>query len=552
MQRIPKQPKAMAQILNLGLVACVIAAMLVWTTRPVHGADRDRLVSEAFASAQWILATTAARAVAQVGARLSAGDTDLGKTIRQRQDLENELNAAWKSANNLTGDKANHDLARASIPKLTSDLKILDEAIRSGFPDYAQLANPTPMDIEEVQRRLDPDEVLLLYLVDRNATYIWAISDTDYRWERAEIGRIQLDAMVAKLRRTLDPTQTTRGFESEAGDAVSVSSNFDLELAYELHDQLIRPLQGVMASKTHVYTVLDGALTSLPFSVLARRPDAGKRDHQNINWMARDFAFTTLTAVSSLRHRALGRENQREISFLGVGDPVLQGAAGHDTVQVASRGTASFFKGDLANVDAIRSLEPLPGTRRELTQISSVLGTDRAEIVLGANATEQQIKALDLSKYSVLAFATHGLVTGELQGLAEPALVLTPPMQPTEQDDGLLTVSEIADLNLTADWVILSACNTAAGDGTPGATGLSGLARAFLYAGARSILVSHWPVRDDAAALLTVGTLEALENNPKIRRSEALRQSMLNLIDSTEQPALQHPSAWAPFVIVGS
>ena len=93
--------------------------------------------------------------------------------------------------------------------------------------------------------------------------------------------------------------------------------------------------------------------------------------------------------------------------------------------------------------------------------------------------------AVDLSDYRVLAFATHGLVSGELSGLGEPALVFTPPETGTEADDGLLTASEIATLKLDADWVILSACNTAAADGTPGAEGLSGMAKAFFYAAGR-------------------------------------------------------------------
>jgi len=161
------------------------------------------------------------------------------------------------------------------------------------------------------------------------------------------------------------------------------------------------------------------------------------------------------------------------------------------------------------------------------------------------------VKALDLSSTSVIAFATHGLLSGELSGLAEPALVLTPPDAASLDDDGLLTASEIAELRLSTDWVILSACNTAGTDGRPDAEGLSGLARAFLYAGARSILVSHWPVRDDAAARLTTGTLSRIGEDATIGRSQALRRAMLSLMEDERDQSLAHPSAWAPFIIVG-
>ncbi len=141
-------------------------------------------------------------------------------------------------------------------------------------------------------------------------------------------------------------------------------------------------------------------------------------------------------------------------------------------------------------------------------------------------------------------------MAGELKGLAEPALVLTPPDVGTEEDDGLLTASEVATLKLDADWVILSACNTAAPDGTPGAEALSGLAKAFFYAGSRALLVSHWPVSSDATVELTTRMLTEAENEG-IGRAEALRRSMLALMMDHENTHFAHPYYWAPFVIVG-
>jgi len=121
----------------------------------------------------------------------------------------------------------------------------------------------------------------------------------------------------------------------------------------------------------------------------------------------------------------------------------------------------------------------------------------------------------------------------------------------TEADDGLLTASEVAQLDLNADWVILSACNTASSDGTPGAEGLSGLAKAFFYAGARALLVSHWPVASDAAVKLTTGLFKEAAAHPEIGRAEALRRSMLALMDDGDNPYFAHPMFWAPFVVVG-
>jgi len=130
-------------------------------------------------------------------------------------------------------------------------------------------------------------------------------------------------------------------------------------------------------------------------------------------------------------------------------------------------------------------------------------------------------------------------------------LVLTPPKQGTWEDDGLLTSSEVAQLKLNAEMVILSACNTAAGDDTSGAEGLSGLAKSFFYAGSRSLLVSHWPVDSDATVRLTTKMLDYQTKNPAVGRAEALRQSMLALMNSKDKPHYAHPLYWAPFVVVG-
>jgi len=143
-----------------------------------------------------------------------------------------------------------------------------------------------------------------------------------------------------------------------------------------------------------------------------------------------------------------------------------------------------------------------------------------------------------------------GLVAGDVKGLAEPSLALSIPAQPTSDDDGLLTASEVALLKLNADWVVLSACNTIAGD-KPGAEALSGLARAFFYAGARALLVSHWAVDSEAATLLTTSTFDILKSDPKLGRAEALRRAMLAYMNDASNPRNAYPAYWAPFVVVG-
>ena len=201
-------------------------------------------------------------------------------------------------------------------------------------------------------------------------------------------------------------------------------------------------------------------------------------------------------------------------------------------------------RGGLADVAYLRGQAPLPETADELCAVARDVGADMSQIRLGARATEREVKRLSesgqLAQYRIIHFATHGALAGQVQGNAEPGLLLTPPATPSAEDDGYLTASEIAGLKLDADWVVLSACNTAAG-GAQGAEALSGLARAFIYAQARALLVSHWEVDSGAAVKLITSTMRQLAANKAMGRAEAMRQSMLALIDHGE-PREAHPA----------
>jgi CHAT domain-containing protein len=204
---------------------------------------------------------------------------------------------------------------------------------------------------------------------------------------------------------------------------------------------------------------------------------------------------------------------------------------GRPKVAALDRSLPSFYRGAIADTTALgKALPPLPETADELREVARLLGAKPEDIKLGEHATVTDVKHERLSDYRIVYFATHALVAGEIekfvQANVEPALVLSIPAKPSEEDNGLLTASEVAALKLNADFVVLSACNTAAGD-KAGAEALSGLARAFFYAGARSLVVSHWDVDSEATVTLMDGLFAALKANPGLSRAEALRLSML-------------------------
>lgn len=205
-------------------------------------------------------------------------------------------------------------------------------------------------------------------------------------------------------------------------------------------------------------------------------------------------------------------------------------------------------------------LPRLPDTAEEVKSLALTMDADITKSVfLGKKANEKVVKSLNLSGYRVVAFATHGLIPGELSGLNEPALALSSPQVSGSKGDGLLTMSEILGLKLDADWVVLSACNTGSSRGN-GAEAVSGLGRAFFYAGTRALLVSSWPVETNSARLLTTDIFRRQKNKPDLARAEALRQAMVGLIDGpgpVDQETKKtlfyyaHPIFWAPFILVG-
>jgi CHAT domain-containing protein len=208
----------------------------------------------------------------------------------------------------------------------------------------------------------------------------------------------------------------------------------------------------------------------------------------------------------------------------------------------------------------INNLKRLPDTSAEVIDIAEALRANpKEDVFLGRQASEQRVKSMDLLDRKVIAFATHALVPGDLDGLDQPALALSAPSISGNDEDGLLTMGEILRLKLNADWVVLSACNTGAAAGK-GAEAISGLGRAFFYAGTRAILVSMWPVETTSARELTTGLFRYQQADKKLSRARALQKSALALIDGPglKDPAsgkiaasCAHPLFWAAFIVVG-
>jgi CHAT domain-containing protein len=452
--------------------------------------------------------------------------------------------------------------------KIESRRDAATRRLEKEFPDYAALASPKPLKAQDVQRLLGSDEVLLFWLPGDKESYVFAATQQSFAWKTIPVGAKDLSDGVANFRQGLNLQEVQASIRS--GKPVL----FDLGLASKLYETLLGPVETLIKDKRHLLVAPTGALTSLPFQLLvAERPATPRPSlkeiavYRDAAWLIKRHAVSVLPSVASLKAlRAFNRKDQSGKPLVGFGDPIFDPAERASPAsqqpgsvkQTPSKGRpkvtraySEFWQGSGLDRAALsQALPPLPETADELKAVAVKVGAPTADIHLGQDASETVVKRAPLADYRVVYFATHGLVAGEVKGLGEPSLALTLPSQPTDLDDGLLTASEVAQLKLNAEWVVLSACNTAAGE-KPGAEALSGLARAFFYAGARALLVSHWSVDSEAATRITTSTFDIIASDAKIGRAEALRRAMLAYISDASNPLNGYPGLWGAFSLIG-
>jgi CHAT domain-containing protein len=539
---------------------------------------------ETFGLADAIRGRAVQKALADSSARMVAKDPALAELVRNEQNLGKQISATLGTLNNLLAspsDQRDEQTVRATsaaIDKLRADRKAAQQDIKRRFPSYADLVDPKPPSVDDIKNALRPGETLLSYYFGQNASFVWAVpKDGDLAFASVPATALDLEAKVRRLRQALEPQVTM----------VSEIPPFDLALGYELYALLLKPVEPAWRPAKSLIVVTNGALGELPLSLLPTAPaqvDVAAKPlfsgYRNVAWLARSHAVTVVPSASAIvTLRRLPRGAPARDKLIGFGDPYFNAeeAAEAESEQAAPVQVASA-SGDAENLtrgiplrlrasphteeaDAatLAMLPRLPDTRYELISVANALDVDPAKaLYLGKAANEQNVETLDLAHYRIVAFATHGLVPGDLDGLTQPALALTAPDIAGVKGDGLLTMEKILALKLDADWVVLSACNTAAGAGA-GAEAASGLGSAFFYAGTRALLVTNWSVHSASARELITDLFRRQKADAAASRGEALRQAMLALfdgpgaVDGTGRAVYSyaHPLFWAPYSVIG-
>lgn len=548
--------------------------------------------SEAFQAAQLAVETEAGKALSRSAARNFVAQRGGESTLVKIEKLVGEIQVVAAPAIEAMYLRIQRDPAKTGAAVLEQytatnanrlkekELRSLISALKASVPDYFEIRAPEPIAVQSLQDRsgkdsriLNDNEAVLLWMSapDEQFGLVFAVSKERSGWAKMSLNGKETSSIVERLRRQIDPC----AYGINDADCSDGSKSFDRMAAWRLYKSLLgsSEIQDVISPSniTTLIIVPSGPLTALPPAVLVtKEPQGGESADSSpdmlfsTHWLLKEKAIAILPSVSALRTlrttlpqaRPLKSAASKMDALFMLADPDYSGL--QSKVEECTPGArsvtnsiASFYVDKSSQRTALAQLSRLPCTRREGEALQKILG---GQLLLGKDATETRLRSpleqAQMANAEVVAFATHGLVAGEL-GLGEPALVLAAPLKFDGQDDGLLTASEVMSFRLSANLVLLSACNTASPDYSD-ANGLSGLARAFFYAGARSVLASHWRVDDVATQALVSKAVEL--HKAGISKAVALQQASLAVMEQKIGPrddSALHPASWAPFTLIG-
>ncbi len=504
------------------------------------GASSGPTAAEMFDAAQLINTGITAAYVAQAAVRLGDGN----RKVRELQDLEVRLVDLYQRrdiAANRAADTATLQGIDAQIADAIRDRDAAEQEVRRTLPNYFQLiqGQAAASDLVGVLRQ---GEGFLQIVLGPNRSYGFFARGGRLVTYRVDLTLDQAAQTVAKLRGAFLP------------DAQGELPAYDVAVAHNLYKRLLGPIEGQLKGLRELVVATNGALQSLPFSILVSEapPSIGDvADYKKVAWLAKSLAVSYVPAPQSLvllrRAAAQSKAPNRYVGFGGFTPMPLAIAARAVQTTRTGEGTPQACASDARE---LASMPRLPLAEGEVTLTARQLGGGAAATRLGPAFSRTSVTRGGLERYRIVHFAAHALLPTELRCLQQP-VILTGQANGTES---LLTGADIAAIRLDADLVVLSACNTAGPDGRSAGEAFSGLARSFFTAGTRGLMASHWNVADEATTLMMVNILAAIGKGGI--PTHVLREIQLEMLENAgkgQDPVRwAHPFYWAPFVFAGS
>ena len=554
--------------------AVVSSVLEEYAEHVYYHSDKNKLVqnneylSALFRLAEASRASSVEKSVNMNSARESAADPELKLIIRKTQDIGVRINDLETVLSDIITDPKDQipygivAKTRSEIELLKSAKESLNKEIEQKFPKYDDFVSPKFTNPKEAAIHLYPDEILIYIHPMKTITLVWYISNNKTAMHIADIGEKDINLNTAEIKKSLN----------HSAEYLEDIPEYPFNNSYFLYEKLFMPKEDMLFDAKTAVVISKGSLGTIPLGALTYKPFDYKGDeslifdgYRKAPWLINKLAFAYQPSVSNfvnIRKSETGKTYENK--FIGFGDPIFNKTqekelAKNANEKINSRGVKKFGtrSADISNrlSATIENLDRLPDTAKEIISIAETLGsTGDKNVYLNKRASEENVKSLNLSDREYILFSTHALLAGDLDGLDQPALALSSPTVTGNKEDGLLTMSEVMNLKLNAKLVVLSACNTGGTDAENNET-VSGLGRAFFYAGSKSILATLWSVETTSAAKLVEYIFKDGANGAESLRSSMInimnKEGFLNPVNGEMIAAYAHPYFWAPFILAG-
>ncbi len=529
---------------KLGIDPALLLPCLRLLNATATDTTAEAVHEEMFEAAELAQGSVTSQQIAEASARLSenARDPKVAALIKERADLKAHLSDLLTQQQEEQPDAA-PGLAREGSPskpgsgldgeiaRTQLELAEKNSALQAASPNFGSLVQEV-VTTHDLMAALRPGEVFCSIMLAPDAGWSFMVGGGKVSVAQIAGGSARVAGLVQRVRASLD-TETMP------------PPPFDIAAAQDLYTLLLGGFAPQLQAASAITVAPTGPLLSLPFGLLLTGP-ATQDTLATAPWLVRHLVVAHVPAPANLVSlRKLSTTARAETPWFGFGEfrPVTHAQA------VAAFPPASC--GDSA--DLLAALPPLPGAQVELETVRKLTHADVSDQLLGPAFTAQAVLRAPLKRARILHFATHALLSTDLKCQTEPALVTSAPAGAASAEQALLTASQVTQLDLDAETVILSACNTGGPAGDGAGESLSGLARSFFYAGARSMLVTHWAVNDQVTAYLVALAVAEAQHDPGLGIAGGLAAAQRKMLaDATGALAAEaHPFYWAPLAVIG-